>query len=84
MTDDRHDAAQPDANDAQPSGPEPETSEPDDDQADADSSDGEPSALVSRLRVIEDQPLAARAGAYAQVHEELRSRLESGDVRRDG
>lgn len=36
-------------------------------------------ALVSRLAVIEDQPLEARAGAYVQVHDELRERLEGGD-----
>jgi hypothetical protein len=51
-----------------------------DDQTDPD---GETSvdadALVSRLRVIEDQPLESRASAFAQVHEELQSRLESGD-----
>jgi hypothetical protein len=41
--------------------------------------------LLSRLRVIEDQPLAERATAYGQVHDGLRSRLESGDAqRRDG
>ncbi len=39
----------------------------------------EPSALVSRLRLIEDQPLADRAAALAQIHDELRARLESGD-----
>jgi hypothetical protein len=44
--------------------------------------DGEPSALVSRLRVIEDQPLEDRAAALAQVHDELRARLESGDAPR--
>ena len=33
--------------------------------------------LVSRLRVIEEQPLATRAAAYASVHEELAKRLES-------
>lgn len=44
--------------------------------------DGEPSALVSRLRLIEDQPLADRAAALAQVHDELRARLESGDAPR--
>jgi len=44
--------------------------------------DSEPSALVSRLRVIEDQPLADRAEALAQVHDELRARLESGDAPR--
>jgi hypothetical protein len=46
------------------------------------SSDDEPSALVSRLRVIEDQPLGDRADALAQVHDELRARLESGDAPR--
>ena len=34
--------------------------------------------LVSRLRVIESQPLAARADAYAALHEQLSARLESG------
>jgi hypothetical protein len=33
--------------------------------------------LISRLRVIESQPLADRADAYAAVHEELARRLES-------
>lgn len=33
-------------------------------------------ALLSRLRVIEDQPLEARAAAFVQVHDELQSRLE--------
>ena len=36
-------------------------------------------ALVPRLRVIEAQPLDQRAAAYAQVHDELKSRLEGGD-----
>ncbi|MEA9984704.1 MULTISPECIES: hypothetical protein [Subtercola] len=36
--------------------------------------------LVTRLRVIEDQPLDTRAGAYVQVYDELRVRLEGGDV----
>lgn len=34
--------------------------------------------LVSRLRVIEAQPLAARAEAYAGLHDELTRRLDSG------
>lgn len=38
--------------------------------------DGE-AELVSRLRVIEEQPLGARAEAYASVHAELAKRLES-------
>jgi hypothetical protein len=36
-------------------------------------------ALVSRLRVIEDQPLDSRAAAYTQLHEELRETLEGSD-----
>jgi hypothetical protein len=40
-------------------------------------------ALVSRLRVIEDQPLADRADAYGHVHDELRAVLEGGDVQRE-
>ncbi|WP_395641092.1 hypothetical protein [Pseudolysinimonas sp.] len=43
--------------------------------------DEEGSALLSRLRVIEDQPLETRAEHLAQVYEELRSVLESGDSR---
>jgi hypothetical protein len=43
--------------------------------------DEEPSALVTRLRIIEDQPLETRAEALAQVHEELRAMLEAGDAR---
>ncbi|WP_193755376.1 hypothetical protein [Microbacterium testaceum] len=34
--------------------------------------------LISRLRVIEEQPLDARAEAYAALHDELVRRLESG------
>ncbi|MDF2992527.1 MAG: hypothetical protein K0S37_3041 [Microbacterium sp.] len=34
--------------------------------------------LISRLRVIEEQPLDTRADAYAAVHDELSRRLESG------
>lgn len=45
-------------------------------------SDEEPSALLSRLRVIEDQPLETRAEALAQLHDELRAQLESGDATR--
>ena len=37
------------------------------------------SALLSRLRVIEDQPLDTRAAAFTQVHDELQHRLEGGD-----
>lgn len=42
----------------------------------------ESSALLSRLRLIEDQPLEHRAAALSQVHDELRARLESGDAPR--
>lgn len=34
--------------------------------------------LISRLRLIEDQPLAGRAEAYAALHDELARRLEAG------
>jgi hypothetical protein len=34
-------------------------------------------ALVSRLRVIEDQPLESRAAAFAQINDELQSRLDA-------
>jgi hypothetical protein len=44
--------------------------------------DEEPSALLTRLRVIEDQPLERRAEALAQLHDELRAQLESGDAAR--
>lgn len=37
-------------------------------------------ALLSRLRVIEDQPLESRADAYSQIHDQLRSTLEGGDA----
>ncbi len=44
--------------------------------------EGEPAALLSRLRVIEDQPLQARAEALNQIHDELRAQLEAGDATR--
>jgi hypothetical protein len=37
-----------------------------------------PDELLSRLRVIESQPLAERAAAYAALHDQLARRLESG------
>ena len=40
----------------------------------------ETNALLSRLRLIEDQPLESRAVAFAQIHEELHARLDSGDA----
>lgn len=36
-------------------------------------------ALLSRLRVIEEQPLDQRASAFVQLHDELRSSLEGSD-----
>jgi hypothetical protein len=55
---------------------------PDDaEHATAPHGDDEPSALMTRLRVIEDQPLETRAESLAQVHEELRAALEAGDAR---
>jgi hypothetical protein len=57
----------------------------DDQEADATpapAGDEEPSALLSRLRVIEDQPLETRAEALAQLHDELRAQLEAGDAAR--
>jgi hypothetical protein len=42
--------------------------------------DEDPSALVTRLRVIEDQPLETRAESLAQLHDELRAMLEAGDA----
>ncbi|MGO2747392.1 hypothetical protein [Microbacterium sp.] len=44
------------------------------DDTDAQPTDG----LWSRLRLIEGQPLAARAEAYTAVHDDLFRRLESG------
>ncbi|MBN9154484.1 MAG: hypothetical protein J0I44_01445 [Microbacterium sp.] len=34
--------------------------------------------LISRVRVIEGQPLAERAAAYAALHDELAHDLEAG------
>ena len=34
------------------------------------------SALLSRLRVIEDQPLESRAAAFVQIHDRLQATLE--------
>ncbi|WP_169409506.1 hypothetical protein [Gryllotalpicola ginsengisoli] len=36
-------------------------------------------ALVSRLKLIEDQPLAERAEAYNHLHDELRETLDAAD-----
>jgi len=40
---------------------------------------GDSDALLSRLRVIEDQPLDERAAAFGQLHDELRRGLEGSD-----
>jgi hypothetical protein len=44
-------------------------------------SDDGSSALLDRLRVIEEQPLESRAEALARLHDELRTRLEAEDAR---
>lgn len=46
----------------------------------ADDGVRETNALLSRLRVIEDQPLDQRAAAFAQVHDELQTALEGGNT----
>lgn len=47
-----------------------------------DAADASREDLLSALEVIEDQPLAERAAAYAALHEELARRLESGPTDR--
>jgi hypothetical protein len=49
-----------------------------DDAADDNPADND--ALLSRLRVIEDQPLESRAQAFTQLHDQLQSRLEGHDA----
>jgi hypothetical protein len=44
----------------------------------------ETNTLVSRLRVIEEQPLETRAVAFAQIYDELQGRLDSGDAASPG
>lgn len=54
-----------------------------DDAAVDDAADDNPAdtdALLSRLRVIEDQPLESRAQAFTQLHDQLQSRLEGHDA----
>lgn len=42
--------------------------------------DSEPTdALLSRLTLIEDQPLEQRAAAFTQVYDELQAALENAD-----
>ena len=57
--------------DAEPSAPS---------SASAGSDDG----LLSRLRLIEDQPLEDRAAAFVQLHDELQARLERSDAGLNG
>lgn len=40
----------------------------------------EGNALVSRLRLIEDQPIDRRAESFAQIHDELQAALDNGDT----
>ena len=40
-------------------------------------------ALLSRLRLIEDQQLSTRAVAFEQLYDQLRAKLESGDQPRN-
>lgn len=54
-----------------PRGPASEPGEP------PTSADGD--GLLSRLRVIEDQPLEQRADAYGALHAELKAVLDSAD-----
>jgi len=78
---------EPPVEDAVPDGAVSDDAVPDDavlDEAvpdDAESTD-ETDALLSRLRLIEDQPLEARAEAFAQVYDELQARLDSGETSR--
>jgi hypothetical protein len=37
-------------------------------------------AMAARLAIIEAEPLEDRATGYAQLHEELRERLEGADA----
>ncbi|MEO6504520.1 MAG: hypothetical protein ABIW36_09590 [Terrimesophilobacter sp.] len=40
--------------------------------------EGDADALISRLRVIESQPLADRAAAFSQIYDTLQSVLGGG------
>ncbi len=53
-----------------------------DDETTAAAGDEARDELLSRLQVIEDQPLESRAEALGHLHDELRARLESGDAPR--
>jgi hypothetical protein len=45
----------------------------------SDSTPAPDDALLSRLRLIEDQPLEQRAAAFSQVYDELQAALENAD-----
>lgn len=53
---------------------------------DANSANADPAeesdALLSRLQLIENQPLESRAAAFAQINDELQARLEGADAPR--
>lgn len=59
-----------------------DTPEPTNQPAPDANREGVDDALLSRLQLIEAQPLEARAQAYVQVHEELRAQLEGHDAPR--
>ncbi|HEY0261306.1 MAG TPA: hypothetical protein VGC18_15800 [Lacisediminihabitans sp.] len=44
----------------------------------------DPDALLSRLRLIEDQPLEQRAAAFTQIHDRLQATLEGETQRPHG
>lgn len=48
--------------------------------AEHDNSDAQ--ALLSRVRLIEQQPLEQRADAFVRIHEELHAALEGADTPR--
>lgn len=47
---------------------------------DEEQSATDPDALVSRLSLIEERPLAERADAYGRLHDELNRVLEGSDI----
>ena len=51
------------------------------DSDDGRDGDHDDDGLLSRIRLIEDQPLESRAVAFAQLHEELQAALEGSDQR---
>ena len=51
-----------------------------DEQGSTNDDEQESNALLSRLRLIEDQVLDQRASAFAKIHDELQASLEGGDA----